>query len=1034
MIAKHRSVLAAVAAFFCVVLSATSSLRAEEDDDGGLVVAPISAAERDAVNAADAIPAMTVPLTTSQIVPSEYNGDVRDLAPALAPRYLHTWNEYEEPASHKPIIPENMQKIPQPPIVRAAPMPAPAQNFAGLSFTTAISGGTAGAGWPPDTNGDVGPVYYIQAVNDAWGIFNKNTGTLVAGFTENQLWQGAATGTPCDADNFGDPVAIHDGLADRWVLTDFAFATDGSGNPVAPFYQCFAVSKSSDPIAGGWYLYAVQMDTGTTGAPPTHTFTDYPKFGLWTDCLYMGANGFNNDSGSYAGPVFAAFDRTALFAGSPLTASNSSVGFFSSGSVFGMFPANLQGTSAGSKPPSGTAEYFVSESGTAFAFEVRKFQAGATACGAGSTLSTPTIVSQASYGYPASTNGSTTNIVAQPGVTRKLDSLGDELMQRVVYRKLGSAESLWVVHTTCGTTSSTAGTCATNTTLTQPQWAQINVSGGTVNTTPVQQQIYNPGGGLYRWMGSLAVDGKGNMAVGYSTSGTAASSFPSIAYSGRLVTDTLNQLPQTEVQLAAGLGSQNTCGTSCGPISRWGDYSAMTIDPADDCTFWYTNMYYATSAHSSNARWDTQIGSFKFPGCTSSVTFDVTATVSGGNGTITPASQTVTSGATASFTVTPNTGYHVATVTGDTCTVTQSAGTTWKSNAITANCAVTATFAITTYTVTAAVSGGNGTITPPTQIVNSGSAASFAVTPDTGYHVNSVTGDTCTVTQGAGTTWTSSAITSNCVVTATFAITTYTVTASVASGNGTITPPTQIVNSGSAASFTVTPDSGFHVVSVTGDTCTPTQGIGTTWASGPITANCTVSATFAIDTFTVTASVATGNGTVAPLTQTVNSGTSATLTITPNSGFLVQSVVGDTCIVSLTGGTIWTTNLITANCAITVTFAVKALVFTTQPSNVVRGAALGTIVVTEEDASGNTIDDNATVDFTIAACGGTVDLGSVAMDHGVATLTSAQKFYTVASGLQIQASAGVLSGMSQTFAVTANSDILFADGFDGCRL
>src|SRR5262249_32351217 len=117
-----------------------------------------------------------------------------------------------------------------------------------------------------------------------------------------------------------------------------------------------------------------------------------------------------------------------------------------------------------------------------------------------------------------------------------------------------------------------------------------------------QEQIYAPDNTLYRWMPSLAVDGQGNMAMGYSTSSSSA--FPGIAYSGRLVSDPLSQLPQTEVVMQTGSGSQTT-------YSGWGDYSAMSIDPADDCTFWYTTEYYAATG----TNWQTRIGKFKFPGC-----------------------------------------------------------------------------------------------------------------------------------------------------------------------------------------------------------------------------------------------------------------------------------------------------------------------------------------------------------------------------------------------------------------------------------
>ena len=204
-----------------------------------------------------------------------------------------------------------------------------------------------------------------------------------------------------------------------------------------------------------------------------------------------------------------------------------------------------------------------------------------------STFTGPTNVSQTPYNQPV--------IVPQPtGDT--LDSLGDRMQMQNQYRNLGGTESLWVNHTV-----RTGGAGSPN----GLQWAQINVTGGTIATTPVQQQIYgNVGGdGHHRWMGSLAVDGQGNMALGYSVASSTLQ--PAIRYNGRLAGDPLNTLPQGEATLQAGGGSQ------VGGFSRWGDYSAMTVDP-DGCTFWYTTEYYAANGNN----WQTRIGAFKFPGCT----------------------------------------------------------------------------------------------------------------------------------------------------------------------------------------------------------------------------------------------------------------------------------------------------------------------------------------------------------------------------------------------------------------------------------
>ncbi len=193
----------------------------------------------------------------------------------------------------------------------------------------------------------------------------------------------------------------------------------------------------------------------------------------------------------------------------------------------------------------------------------------------------------------------------QPGAaaTYNLDVIDDRLMQRAEFRRVGTAESLWVTH---NVRTSSSGNMAM-------QWAQLDVTGGTIAAAPVQQGIHAPDSTIYRWMGSLAVDNQGNMALGYSTSNGTAPNYPSIKYAGRLVGDPLGTLAQTETQMCAGTASQTSySGTA---INRWGDYSAMSVDPADQCTFWYVNEYFSSGATNPNYNWQTRIGYFKFPGC-----------------------------------------------------------------------------------------------------------------------------------------------------------------------------------------------------------------------------------------------------------------------------------------------------------------------------------------------------------------------------------------------------------------------------------
>jgi hypothetical protein len=543
-----------------------------------------SAAKAQPRNAAnDHADTVAVAQALPRVSAKSFDGDVRTLRPVPAKQDDRDWEE-KLILPPLPIGPAN--KLSSAVTIPAGPMPPPIQNFLGLAFLDAVTGGQAGAGWPPDTNGEVGLNHYIIAVNDAYAIYDKATGNRLAAFTENSLFSGGPTGTLCDNQSAGDPVVVYDQLNDRFILTNFAFVTfPGPG----PFYQCFAVSKTSDPVAGGWNLYAVRIDQGPV---PAGTLPDYGKFGHWNDgCLYMGANGFDQNL-AFIGNIFASFSLNDMENGLPLTGA---VGIANLGSA-SLFPTNLLGTQAGQMPPPGTPNYFVRNANTT-TYEVRKFTPG-TNCGAGGSMSAGTTVSHVSN-PPA-------NPIPQPndaGSLHNLDTLGTRIMQKVQYRKVGSAESLWVINTS-RTPAAVAG----------PLWGQLDVSGGTIATTPVQSAIHAPDNTLWRWMGSIAADQDGNVAIGYSTSNGVVPNFPSIAYAGRLATDPPNTLPQTETQLIAGGGSQlNNCGGA--PCHRWGDYSSMSVDPVDDCTFWYTNEYYPNQTDGNSGNWHTRIGSFKFPGC-----------------------------------------------------------------------------------------------------------------------------------------------------------------------------------------------------------------------------------------------------------------------------------------------------------------------------------------------------------------------------------------------------------------------------------
>ena len=220
----------------------------------------------------------------------------------------------------------------------SAPAPAPSNSFEGLDFTN------WGAGHPPDTNGDVGPQYYIQTINTSVGIYNKSDGTRVTAFIFNTLMSQGNFGNLCDTSNFGDPVVLYDTFEDRWIITDFAFNLSG-GNVVAPEFQCFAVSKSGDPVAGGWNFYSIQVNGG---------FGDYPKLGIWPDGLYMSANIFGFGAGSTFQNVRVwALNKAQMYAGDPTV---QILSFDAPSAEFALLTSNARlqtGT-----PPTGSPNYF----------------------------------------------------------------------------------------------------------------------------------------------------------------------------------------------------------------------------------------------------------------------------------------------------------------------------------------------------------------------------------------------------------------------------------------------------------------------------------------------------------------------------------------------------------------------------------------------------------------------------------------------------------------------------------------------------
>jgi hypothetical protein len=336
-----------------------------------------------------------------------------------------------------------------------------------------------------------------------------------------------------------------------------------------------AVSTGSDPT-GSYYRYAA-------GYPH---FIDYPKLALCPDAYYVTYNLYQSLANqTLMGVEACAFDRIGMLKG---VAANQ-VCFFIPSSMPGsapdghsLLPATLDGSRL---PPAGSPNYLLSRADTT-SLAFWKFHVD-YATPSNSTFTGPTNIAVAAFSPVCVESG----CIPQPGTSQTLDALGDRLMYRLAYRNFGTYESLVVNHTV--TAGSSVGV----------RWYEIRSPGGT--PTLYQEGTYAPDAN-YRWMGSIAEDHLGNIALGFSLSSSTV--FPSIALTGRLASDPLGTLPQGELIAVAGNGSQTGSTFSY----RWGDYTSLAVDPVDDCTFWYTNEYLP----STGARnWKTHIVSFTFPSC-----------------------------------------------------------------------------------------------------------------------------------------------------------------------------------------------------------------------------------------------------------------------------------------------------------------------------------------------------------------------------------------------------------------------------------
>jgi subtilisin-like proprotein convertase family protein len=525
--------------------------------------------------------------------------------------------------------------------------PAPLTSFEGIRSGDNVPF-LGGRVLPPDTVGEVGPNHYVQMVNTAWRVFDKAGNPLTPIRSLGSIWNALGAANPCSNVNDGDPIVLYDQLADRWFLSQFCTVANPNN------HQLIAISQTPDPT-GAYYVYDFVM--------PNNKFNDYPHFGMWPDGYYMTDNQFNQAGTAFQGGGFFAFDRAKMLAGDPTagyiyfdscpTNTNCFVG--------GVLPSDLDGITP---PPTGTPNYFMmftaDEFGDPEGDGIRTWEFRANwATPASSTLTEIAPLPVAAFD-PRNPTGR--NDIEQPGGFG-LDSISDRLMHRLAYRNFGLYESLVANHTVnvSGVNPTTQATHQAG--VRYYEFRRALPAGA----WSVQEQATYAPDGDSRWMGSVAMDAGGNIAVGYSVA--SSTTFPSIRYAARLATDPPGGLFQGEATLIAGSGVQTS--TS----GRWGDYSAMSVDPIDDCTFWYTQEYYTAAGQAiSSAEWQTRIGSFKLASCTAGPAGVVQGTVTNAATAAPIAGASIVSSSGAS-TVTDGAGQYAFVAVPGTYTVTASKAT-----------------------------------------------------------------------------------------------------------------------------------------------------------------------------------------------------------------------------------------------------------------------------------------------------------------------------------------------------------------------
>jgi hypothetical protein len=417
-------------------------------------------------------------------------------------------------------------------------------------------------GFVPDTNGAVGSKQFVEITNYDFAVYDKSTGKIVQQPTNtNTLFSGF--GGLCGNTYPGDPVVIWDKLAERWLVSYFNY----SGNDAL----CIAVSTGAD-ATGSYNRY--EYDYGGT-------LPDYPKYAVWPDAYYSSSN----LGGRAAEPC--AYDRTSMLAGKTAAAI-----CFTPNNVASLLPSDLDGSTA---PPSGTPNHYVQLGNSTDLLQEFDFHVD-FAHPKKSTFTGPNNITVPSFGEVCGTF--VYYCIPQPSPGDQLESLADRLMFRLAYRNFGDHESMVVAHNVAPGSSSSA--------VSAMRWYELRATPAGSDFALYQAGTFR-NKGVSLWMGSAAMDKQGNIALGMSASSDAKD--PSIWYTGRLSSDPLGKM---EAPTVAAKGTA----VEIDDRQRWGDYSSMSIDPGDDCTFWYSQMYFNKKyGGSASGDWDTRIFAFRFDSC-----------------------------------------------------------------------------------------------------------------------------------------------------------------------------------------------------------------------------------------------------------------------------------------------------------------------------------------------------------------------------------------------------------------------------------